>query len=176
MSINVDFNEIKKTHLECGKIINTHGIKGTVKAESWCDSPEILADLERVFIFENGKLKKYRVVDASVFKKFVLFDLEGVTTPEAAEALREKILYLSREDIELEEGDFFIADLIGLPVIDVNSGVEYGTLSDVINAGASDIYVIKTSNGETMMPAVNEFVKNVDLEKGIFVEPIEGMF
>ena len=166
----------KEKYLECGKIINTHGVKGTVKAESWCDSPYILADLERVYTEENGKAKKYKVINASVFKQFVLLELEGVYGMDAALAMKNKILYASRDDIELEEGDFFIADLIGLPVIDANSGKEYGKLSDVINTGASDIYVIKTPKGEAMMPAVEEFVKEIDLEKGIFVTPIEGMF
>ena len=95
---------------------------------------------------------------------------------EDADKLREKVLYLSRDDIELEEGEVFIADLIGLPVIDESSGEEYGRITDVINAGASDIYVIETPKGEAMMPAVEEFVKNIDLEKGVFVKPIEGMF
>ena len=163
-------------YLECGKIINTHGIKGAVKAESWCDSPYVLAELERVYTEENGKPKEYKVIKASVFKQFVLFELEGVYGMDAALAMKNKMLYASRDDIELDEGDFFIADLIGLPVIDVDNGREYGKIADVINTGASDIYVIKTPEGEAMMPAVEEFVKEIDLEKGIFVKPIEGMF
>lgn len=166
----------KEKFLECGKIINTHGVKGTVKAESWCDSPYILADLERVYTEENGKAKEYKVIKASVFKQFVLLELEGVYGMDAALAMKNKVIYASRDDIELEEGDFFIADLIGLPVIDVDSGREYGKITDVINTGASDIYVIKTPNGEAMMPAVDEFVKEIDLDKGIYVKPIEGMF
>ena len=167
---------MSKSHLECGKIINTHGVNGVVKAESWCDSPEILASLEKIFILENGKLKKYKIEDASVFKRFVLLQLAGVLTIEDAEKLRERVIYLERSDLELEEGEVFVADLIGLPVIDVDSQVEYGRISDVINTGASDIYVIATPSGEAMMPAVKEFVKNIDLEKGVFVRPIEGMF
>ena len=163
-------------YLECGIITNTHGINGVVKAESWCDSPEILASLEKVFILENGKMKKYKINSASVFKRFVLLELVGVTTVEDAEKLREKILYLERDDLELEDGEVFIADLIGLPVIDADSGIEYGKVTDVINAGASDIYVIDTPNGEAMMPAVKEYVESIDLEKGVFVRPIEGMF
>ena len=165
-----------KNYLECGKIINTHGIRGTVKVESWCDSPYVLAELDRVFTEENGRYKEYEIVDASVFKQFVLLDLKGIMTVEQAEKLRNTVLYLSRDDIELEEGEVFIADLIGLPVIDVDTQKVYGKISDVMNTGASDIYVIKTENGEAMMPAVKEFVKEIDLEKGIFVKPIEGMF
>lgn len=167
---------MNKNYLECGKIINTHGIKGAVKVESWCDSPYVLADLERVFLEKDGAFKEYEVVNASVFKQFVILELDGIMTIELAERLKNQILYLSRDDIELEEGEVFIADLIGLPVIDADSGVEYGTITDVMNTGASDIYVIKTADGEAMMPAVKEFVKNVDLEKGVLVKPIEGMF
>ena len=167
---------MNKTYLECGKIINTHGIKGAVKSESWCDSPYVLADLERIFIENNGSFKEYEIRNASVFKQFVILELDGVMTIEAAERLKNQIIYLSRDDIELEEGEVFIADLIGLPVIDADSGVEYGTVTDVMNTGASDIYVIKTPTGEAMMPAVKDFVKDIDLEKGIFVKPIEGMF
>ena len=162
--------------LECGKIINTHGVKGAVKAESWCDSPYVLADLEKIYTEENGKAKKYKVLKASVFKQFVLFELEGVCGMDAALAMKNKIIYASRDDIELEEGDFFIADLIGLPVIDADSGREYGKLTDVINTGASDIYEIDTENGQKMMPAVAVFVKEIDIEKGIFVSVIPGMF
>ena len=165
-----------ETMFTVGKIVNTHGVKGTVKAESWCDSPYVLADLEEIYTEENGKPKKYKIVNASVFKQFVLFELEGVYGMDAALAMKNKVIYVSRDDIELEEGDFFIADLIGLPVIDANSGREYGKITDVINTGASDIYVIKTPKSEAMMPAVEEFVKEIDLEKGIFVSPIEGMF
>ena len=110
-----------------------------------------------------------------------IIDLLGDITEEicdidTATALKNTVLYAAREDFQLEEGDFFIADLIGLPVIDVSSGFEYGRMADVINRGASDIYVIRTSDGEKMMPAVSEFVKKIDMEKGIFVSPIEGMF
>lgn len=162
--------------LECGKIINTHGIKGTVKAESWCDSPYILADLERVFTEENGRPREYKVLNSSVFKQFVLLELEGVVGMDAALEMKNKIIYASRDDIELEDGEYFIADLIGLPVIDADSGEKYGEITDVINTGASDIYVIDTPNGEAMMPAVDEFVIEIDLDKGVFVKPIEGMF
>jgi 16S rRNA processing protein RimM len=167
---------MNKNYLECGKIINTHGIKGAVKVESWCDSPYVLADLERVFTEDNGRFKEYEILDASVFKQFVILTLDGVMTIEEAEKMKNQIIYLSRDDIELEEGEVFIADLIGLPVIDVDTKEQYGVISDVMNTGASDIYVIKTPNGEAMMPAVKEFVSEIDLERGIFVKPIEGMF
>ena len=75
----------------------------------------------------------------------------------------------------MKEGSVFIADMIGLPVIDSNTGKAYGTLKDVNNLGASDLYVITTENGERMIPAVPEFVQKVDIESGIYVTPIPGL-
>ena len=165
----------KKQYLECAIIINTHGVRGDVKLESLCDSPEVLASLERVFVLENGKYREIEVKHASVFKQFVLATLEGVDDMDKAAALKGTMLYASREDFQLEEGDFFIADLIGLPVIDNIDGKVYGKIKDVVNRGASDIYVITTPTGERMMPVVDEFVKLVDLESGIYVETSPGL-
>ena len=166
----------KKQYLECGKIINTHGFRGAVKLESWCNTAEDLAELSRVFLKEKDGMRCVKVKHASVFKQFVIAELDGLNDIDAAMALKNCVVYAAREDFSLEEGDIFIVDLIGLPVIDSQNGVKYGVLSDVINRGASDIYVIKTPDGERMMLAVDEFVKKIDVENGIFVSPIEGMF
>ena len=165
----------KKQYLECAKVINTHGVKGAVKLESLCDSPEVLADLERVFVLENGKYREIKIEGASVFKSFVLAELEGVNDMDAAAAMKGTMLYAARDDFYLEDGDYFIVDLIGLPIIDNKSGNVLGKIADVINRGASDIYVVKTPSGERMMPAVEEFVKKIDIENGVYVETIPGL-
>ena len=165
----------KKQFLECGIIINTHGVRGDVKLESLCDSPEVLASLERVFVLEGGKYREIEVKHASVFKQFVLATLEGVDDMDKAAAMKGTTLYASRDDFELGEGDFFIADLLGLPVIDNLDGKVYGKIKDVINRGASDLYVVTTPTGERMIPVVDEFVKRVDLESGVYVETIPGL-
>ena len=167
---------MKKAYLECGKIINTHGIAGAVKLEPWCDSPAVLASLPCVYFKKGEVYSAVKIVKASVFKRFVIATLEGVNDIDAASALREKVVFAAREDLPLEEGDNFIADLIGLPVIDAESGRVYGTLTGVINNGAADIYEIETPCGQRLMPAVDEFVRSIDDEKGIFITPIEGMF
>ena len=165
----------KKQFLECGIIINTHGVRGDVKLESLCDSPEVLAELKRVFVFENGQYREIEVKHASVFKQFVLATLDGIDDMDKAAAMKGTTLYASRDDFVLEEGDFFIVDLIGLPVIDADTGKQYGKLTDTINRGASDIYVVLTEQGERMIPAVPEFIDRVDPQNGIFVRPIDGM-
>ena len=165
----------KSQFLECGKIINTHGVKGGIKLESWCDAPSDLASLKRVFLKKGSEYACYKVRRASVFKQFVLMEIDGINDIDSANALRGVIVYAHRDDISIDEGDYFIADLIGLPVIDIASGNEIGKLSDIFNLGASDLYEIDTKNGKKLIPAVDEFIKEVDVERGIFVSLIEGM-
>ena len=164
----------RQPYLECGKIINTHGVRGTVKLESWCDSPEILADLPTLWRKIGGEFQPIRVLRTSIFKQFVLADLEGITSVDAAVPLKNTIVYAAREDLDPGDG-YFIADLIGLPVFDETSGAKAGVLREIINRGAQDIYVIDTPNGECMIPVVDEFVSRVAPDEGIFVTPIPGM-
>ena len=166
----------ENTLLECGKIINTHGLAGVVKLESWCNTPQDLAAIGTLYFNENGRFTPKKVKSASVQKKFVLAAIEGIDDIDAAEALKETVVYADRNDVPTEEGEYFIADLIGLDVIDADTGRVYGKISDVFNSGASDIYTVSTPDGERMIPAVDEFVISIDLEKGITVRPIGGMF
>ena len=163
-------------YLECGKIINTHGVKGGIKIESWCDSPEVLLDLNKIYFKTGDGFEKRKIISSTVMKRHVMAYIEGVNDIDTAAALKETVIYADREDIPLEDGDFFIIDLVDLPVIDVDSGVEYGKVSDVFNTGASDIYTVKTPGGDRMIPAVPEFIIEIDTDRGIFVRPIEGMF
>lgn len=166
---------MKQAYLECGKIINTHGFRGTVKLESWCDAPEILAELDTLWFEKNGAYIPKRVLRASVFRQFVLMDLEGVVTEEAANALRNTVVFAAREDLPLGEGDVFIVDLIGLPVKDADSGAVLGQLKDVNTRGAHDLYIVKTPTGEHMVPAVPEFVVKIDTDDAVYIRPIPGL-
>ena len=166
---------MKKAYLECGKIINTHGFRGTVKLESWCDSPYVLADLAHIWLLEGGEYRPRRVKHASVFKQFVLMDLEGVESEEAANALRNTVIYAARADLPLEEGDHFVADMIGLDVKDADSGEVIGTLTDVNQRGARDLYIVRTATGEYMVPAVPNFIVKIDTDDAIYVRPIPGL-
>ena len=166
---------MKQAFLECGKIINTHGFRGTVKLESRCDAPEILASLDRVWLYEAGEYRPLGVRRASVFKQFVLMDLEGVESEEAADALRERIVYAARESLPLEEGDHFIVDLIGLPVKDADSGERLGELVDINTNGAVDLYIVRTATGEYMIPAVPQLIVEIVEEDAIYVRPIPGL-
>lgn len=166
---------IKDLYIECGRVINTHGCHGGLKLESWCNSPEELAALKRVFFKKGANYTESKVVRASVYKQFAVAVFDNVNSMDEALSLKGATVYALREDFELEDGEYFIADLTGLNVIDAKDGKVYGKLSEVVNRGASDIYVVDTPNGERMIPVVPEFIERVDLEAGIFVTPIEGM-
>ena len=168
-----------KQFIEIGKIINTHGVKGAVKVEPWCDTPAVLSKMKRVYFapkVSGDGFAETTVLSGSVQKDKVLLTLDGIDTVDAAIALKNTVIYANRDDIPLKKGSFLIADLIGLDVIDAKSGKCYGAIKDVINRGASDIYVIKTQHGEVLFPAVDEFVVSVDIEKAVYISPIEGMF
>ena len=165
----------KNPYIECGKIINTHGVKGGIKLESWCNTPQDMAKLKRIYTLDGGEYLSRKVKKASVFKQFVIMELDGVEDIDAALMLKNRVVYAARKDFKLAKGEYFISDLVGLDVIDAESGKVYGTLRETINRGASDIYVVDTPSGERMMPAVDEFVDRVDIEKGIYVRVIPGL-
>lgn len=165
-----------KQYLAAGKVVNTHGVGGNIKIESWCDSPMVLAGLKKLYLEDKGSYLPLKVERASVHKNMVLCKIEGCSSFEEAILYKNKILYCDRRDIPVEDGAVFIEDILGLPVINNDSGKIYGKLVRVIDNPANDIYEIETENGMAYMPVVSEFVIEVDCDKGIFVRPIEGMF
>lgn len=162
---------------ECGKIVNTHGCRGGVKVEHWCDSADVFAALPAVYVREGGELLPLDIKAASVFgTKFVFAELSGIDTMEKAEALCGQVLYAAREDLGIPEGVMLIAEMKGMKVFDARTGGQLGILADVIHPAHTDIYVIHTETGEVMVPVVSDYVARVDEDEGIFLTPIEGMF
>ena len=169
---------MKKEFLECGKILAPHGVRGVLKIESWCDSPKILAAQKRVFFAEkDGSYKEAEVISASVSGSLVLMHVGGLDTREEAQALKNRIIYLRREDIPLPKGAYFLADIIGLPAIDLNTGATLGTVADITDAARGRLYVIDTPGGkQALVPDVEEFIKEIDLDRGVIISPIPGLF
>lgn len=165
---------MKKEYLEAGKIVTTHGIRGEVKIMPYCDSPELLCEFDRLFI---GKDHEEIAVERSrVFKSMVIAKLEGVDTPEEAEKLRNKLLYMHRDDLELDEDTYFIQDLIGIEVRDADSDFVYGRITDVMQTGANDVYVI-SGDREYLVPAIADVVVSTDIDGGVMtIRPLEGLF
>ena len=165
---------MQKQFLEASKIVNTHGVTGEIKVQPWCDSPEVLTDFDTLYLSPTEPKKKKK---AYVHKNCVVMRLTGVDTCEAAEALKNRILYLNRDDVELPEDLVFIQDILGLTVFDTRTGETIGTLRDVNQGAGHDLYIIRRDGKpDALIPACKPFLKNIDLEKGIItVETIEGL-
>lgn len=156
--------------LECGKIVNTHGIRGEVKIQPWADSPEVLCALPALYI--DGAPVALR--SARVHKGNVIALLEGVSDVDQAMLLKNKVVWLNRDDLRLPEGTFFLADLIGLRVVD-EAGQELGILDEVLSPSRQQVYVVK-GDRELMIPAVPQFILETNVAGGyIKVRLIEGM-
>ena len=169
---------MKKEYLECGKVLGAHGVRGVMKLDSWCDSPKILAAQKRVFLAEkDGSYKEVRVESASVSGAVILMSLEGFDSREAAQAMKNTILFLKREDIPLKRGAVLLADIIGLPVIDIETGAKLGEVKDITDSVASRLYVIYANDGkEVLIPDIKEFIKEIKPEEGVFIRTIPGFF
>jgi 16S rRNA processing protein RimM len=162
-------------YLECGTITNTHGIDGAVKSLSWCNSPEVLASFPAVYTEQLGVYRKLSVKSASVYKNMVIFTFDEVDSVEKATKLKGRTIYADREDFNLQEGEYFLADLIGLDVIDANTEKLYGKVEGVNTNASQVLYEVKTELGIRLLPAVDAFIKEIVPEKCIYVTPIPGL-
>ncbi|MBQ4427182.1 MAG: 16S rRNA processing protein RimM [Oscillospiraceae bacterium] len=155
--------------LEAGRIINTHGVRGEVKIEPWADSPAFFTRIKTLYL-DSRPVR----VACRPNGRFVIAKIEGVDDMTAAEALKTKIVYLDRADAPLEDGAYFIADLIGFTAVDEN-GAEIGRITDVFTVPAGDIMEIR-GESEHLVPLRPEFMVARDMEKGIVtLRLIEGM-
>ena len=161
---------------EVGQIVNTFGIKGEVKVTPFTDDINRFDSLEKVYVKTKKEEKLYNIENVRYHKNMVLLKLENVNTMEDAEMLRNAFLEIDREEaIPLEEGTYFIADLIGLDVY--TDGQEFlGKVEDIYNTGSNDIYVVKNELGkQILLPGIEEVIKEVKLDDKIIVHLIPGL-
>lgn len=162
---------MKKEFLEIGKIVNTHGIKGELKVMHMCDSAEFLCDFKTVYLDEKTPLK---VIKSRVHKNTVLMTFEGINDINEAEKYKNRFIYMDRADAP--ENLIFQQDLVGFEVFDERTGKTIGKLKEILEFPTYDMLVIKDGEKEHMIPDVEKFVKEFDVEnERIVVETIEGL-
>ena len=162
---------MKRSYLEAGKIVSTHGIKGEVKLLPWADGPEFLLRFRTLYL--QGGARPLEVEFSRVQKSCVLVKFRQIDTVEQAAGLRDEVIFISREDPNIPAGTVFQADLIGLPVY--SGGVELGTIREILTMPSSDVWVVRGEH-EYMIPNVKAFVPEIDLSLGrVEVNLIEGM-
>ena len=156
--------------IEAGKIVNTHSVYGELKVQPWSDTDDFLCDFDVVYIDGNA----FEVERARVHKTCVLLKLRGINNINEAQKYRNKCVCVDRDEVEFDEGSYFIADLEGLTVID-KDGTELGEIVEVLTLPSSDVYV-RRGEHEYMIPAVKAFVLSTDIDTGVMeVRLIEGM-
>lgn len=156
--------------LDCGQIVNTHGIHGEVRIIPWADSPEFLRGFSTLYV--DGTPKS--VLSGRVHKGSVIAKLDGVDTVEQAMLFKGKTVQIRRADAKLPEGSFFLADIIGLDVVD-ETGQKLGVLREVLSPSVQQVYVVDGER-EIMIPAVPEFILETNIAGGyVKVRLIEGM-
>ena len=165
-----------------GRVGRPHGVRGEVKVVPETDDPERFGDLEHVYLGRHADAATAYTVESVRYQHAsrgltVVLKLEGVASREAAEALRNQEVYAARDDLPpLAEDELFLHDLIGLAVV-TEAGETVGTVSDVLQMPAHDLYVVaRDGRADAMIPAVPEFVVEIDMDGGrLVVRPIEGL-
>lgn len=166
---------MKNEFLEIGKIVAIHALHGEMRVQPWCDSPDFFVSFDRFYLSGSP----IEVEAARPHKNIILLKLAGIDTPEAAQKLVGQVLSIRRDQVKLPDHTYFVADLIGLSVIDAdNPSVAYGTLCEVSETGANDVYHIRFPDGKVqLVPAIPQVVISTDLEAGVMaIRPLEGLF
>lgn len=160
--------------IKIGRIVNAVALRGEVKVYNYSGYRERYEELDRIIVDDTP----YEIEKVRYQQHMVILKLAGVDNRNAAEAMKNRDVFITEDDLrELPEDTFYIRDLIGLSVIDDDTEAVIGTIKDVLQPSSQDIYVVKLEKGgETMIPAVSQFVRKVSVEEGfVRVHLIEGM-
>ena len=163
--------------LQVGVITATHGIHGEVKVFPTTDDPKRFKKLKKVLLDTGREKLELEVEGVKFFKNMVILKFKGYDNINDVETWRQKDLLITREQaVTLQPDEYFITDLIGLLVKD-DTGAEVGTVKDVLETGANDVYVVALPNGkELLLPAIKDCILNVDIEAGeMTVHILDGL-
>ena len=163
--------------LQVGIITSTHGVRGEVKVYPTTDDPRRFRRLKEVVLDTGREKMNLEIEGVKFFKQFVILKFKGLDNINDIEKYRQKSLYVTRKNaVRLQRDEYFIADLIGLKVQD-EDGTELGTVKDVIETGANDVYEVEMADGRSLLlPAIKQCILNVDVENGMMqVHVLEGL-
>lgn len=165
-----------KQFLEVGKIVNTHGIRGELKVQPWCDGVDFIKQLDTLYLDENGA-DALKVVSVREHKNCAVIRFSGIDDINSAEKYKNRVLYCNRDDAQIDENANYIQDIIGCVVKDAENGTQYGKVLDVLNYGASDILEIENNGKKNYVPLIDDIVKKIDCENLVVeIIPMKGLF
>lgn len=151
--------------LQVGVITSTHGVRGEVKVFPTTDDPARFKKLKQVILDDGKQQIDLEIASVKFFKNMVILKFKGIDNINDVEKYRRATLLVTRENaVPLAENEYFIADLIGLSAVS-DEGEELGTITDVLQTGANDVYVVTTpQKEEILVPAIRECILEVDLD------------
>lgn len=166
---------MRKQFLEVGRIVGTHGIQGEMRVECWANSPDFLSRFRTLYL-DGGQ--QALSVTCRPHKNIALMRVKGVASIEQADELRGRVLYISRDDVRLDEGEHFVQDLIGLRVTDADTGAVYGTVKDVLRTGSNDVYEMLGEDHKLYyIPVIPDIIDRFDFDGGaVLIHPMKGLF
>ena len=163
--------------LRVGVITSAHGIKGEVKVFPTTDDAKRFKELKEVILDTGKEHIPMEIEHVKFFKNMVILKFRGYDNINEIEKYKSRDLLITRDQaVDLEPDEYFITDLIGLTVVS-DQGAELGTLKDVLETGANDVYVMQTEAfGEVLVPAIKDCIKAVDVEQGTMtIHLLEGL-
>lgn len=164
-------------YLEIGQIVNTHGLKGHLKVVPFTDDINRFKDLKNIYINFKNELIECTIQEVKFIKNLVMLKLEDIDDINDAEKYKGCYLKINRKDAKkLDKNTYFIADLIGLDVYDMQNN-KIGTLDDIFPTGSNDVYVVNLEDGkQILLPAISKVIKEINIEqRKIIVDISQGV-
>jgi 16S rRNA processing protein RimM len=152
---------------QIGAITQTHGIKGEVKVFPTTDEPARFQKLKKVTLKTPKQTMELEIAAVRFFKQYVILKFKGIDNINDVEKYKGATLWVPREQaIPLKKDEYFVADLLGLTAV-TTKGEDLGIITDVLQTGANDVYVIEKENKDPLyVPAIKDCVKEVDVKEG----------
>ncbi len=163
--------------LKVGIMSSTHGVRGEMKIFPTTDDVKRFRKLKEVLLDTGKEYITLEVEGVKFFRQFVIIKFKGYDSINDIEKYKGMSLYVTRENaVPLKKDEYFMADLIGLKVID-DEGKVLGELTDVLQTGANDVYEVKLEDGkDLLLPAIRQCILDVDIDEGIMrVHVLEGL-
>ena len=159
-----------------GQVVNTHGHKGEVRVWPLTDFPERFQEGASLVFVQGDKTRQLSIGRARVHKNMMIIQFAEISDMDSAETLKGGLLKVSKNElVELPENTYFVFEIIGMAVETIDKKV-LGRVKDVIQTGANDIYLISGPEKDYMVPAVKEFIQQIDRENGLItINPPEGL-
>ncbi len=160
-------------YLLLGEVLRPHGVRGELRVRILTDFPDRIGDLDTVYLAsspDDPNVTAYEVEGIRFHQDYGLLKLKTIDDRDAAELMRQLLVMVDIENaVPLEEGEFYLYQLIGMRV-ETQAGEALGTISEVLETGANDVYIVQSPRyGEILIPVLEHVVVKTDIDAGLII-------